>query len=226
MAVTVLKNSVHLNKASHLYFTPWVFDSTNDIWKPGTTTYDIVEILADTIAIEQGDPTTETIDWEFGDTPLMSTSTKGERTVTAACIDISNDILHNVFGWSVDANDIMAYESASAESYATYVVTFHSASAPMVVLPKVSLNSKLTIGTLKTSTGQAELTGTAMSAYISYTDGASTPHNATGTTEIAVIKPEAGGTIDIFNAAPASGQTAVTIGTIAVNAASGEFYLT
>ncbi|WP_289458201.1 hypothetical protein, partial [Klebsiella pneumoniae] len=59
-----------------------------------------VEILADSISIEQGDPTTETVDWEFGDTPLMSSSTKGERTVTADCVDMSFDIMQRVFGWT------------------------------------------------------------------------------------------------------------------------------
>lgn len=214
MGVTIIKNSVFLHKASHLYYTPWVAGG------PGETTYDIVEILADTVSIEQGDPTTETVDWEFGDSPLMSSSTKGERTVTAACIDMSFDIMKNVFGWSVDANNIMASEGATGESYATMVLTFHGP-APMIVLPKVSMNAKTTIGTLKTSTGQAELTGTAMSAYITYEDNASTSHTAAASTEIAFISPVTGGEISVANA---YGFTPVLIGTIALGTTG--FYLT
>ena len=216
MSVTIIKNSVFLHKASHLYYTPW--DGTS----PGTTTYDIVEILADTVSIEQGDPTTETVDWEFGDSPLMSSSTKGERTVTAACIDMSFDIMKNVFGWNVDANNIMASEGATGDSYATMVLTFYGATAPMVVLPKVSMNAKTTIGTLKTSTGQAELTGTAVSAYIKYEDNASTSHTAAAVTEIAFINPVAGGEISVGNG---YGYSPVIIGTIAAGS-NNSFELT
>jgi hypothetical protein len=217
MAVNVIKNSVFLNKASHLYYTPWIFDSTNNIWKPGSTTHDIVEILADTIAIEQGDPTTETVDWEFGDTPLMSSSTKGERTVTAACVDMSFDIMQHVFGWkrqtATGGGDLMVSEQASKESYATMVITFHAAAAPFIVLPKVSMNAKTTIGTLKTSTGQAELSGTAMQGYIEY-------DTASDTTEFAFVKPIDGKTIEVANS---SSDTPVVIGTIEQDENSGEF---
>lgn len=225
MAVSQIKNSVFLHKASHLYYTPWEYDTTNNIWKPGANTYDIVEILADTIAIEQGDPTTDNIDWEFGDTPLLSSSTKGERTVTAACIDMSFDIMKNVFGWTVDASSIMASEAATGESYATICVMFHSTAAPIVVMPKVSMNAKTTIGTLKTSTGQAELSGTAMSAYISYTDNAAgTAHTANATTEFAFVKPVDGGTISICNTTPSGSITAVAIADIDTET-NGEFKL-
>ena len=205
MSVSIIKNSVFMHKASHLYYTPWEY--TNSVWAPGSTTYDIVEILADTVSIEQGDPTTETVDWEFGDTPLMSSSTKGERTVTAACIDMSFDIMKNVFGWTVDTGSIMASEGASGESYATMVLTFHSTAAPMVVLPKVSMNAKTTIGTLKTSTGQAELTGTAMSAYIEY-------DTASASTEIAFIKPIVGVDITIANSESVASTSGIAIGTV------------
>ena len=212
MAVTQIKKDVFLHKASHLYYTPWVYTaavgSTPGFWAPGTATYDIVDILADTISIEQGDPTTETIDWEFGDTPLLSSSTKGERSVTADCIDMSFDIMKNVFKWTVDANNVMASEGASGENYATMVVAFHSQAAHMIVLPKVSMNAKTTIGTLKTSTGSAQLAGTAMSAYISASDGTNT---ATGTTEFAFVKPTDGGSISVANS---SGDTPVKIGDI------------
>ncbi len=197
MAVTVsqLKKDVFLHKASHLYYTPWVTDTT-DGWKPGTDTYDIVDILADTIAIEQGDPTTETVDWEFGDSPLMSTSTKGERTIAASCIDMSFDIMEHVFGWmratygTGTTQDVMVYEpTGQGDSFATIVVTFHGATAPIIVLPKVSMSSKTTIGTLKTSTGSADLAGTAQSGYLSYGGGQTVSTAKTATTEMAILVP-------------------------------------
>lgn len=219
MAVTVsqLKKDVFLHKASHLYYTPWVSDVT-DGWKPGPNTYDIVDILADTISIEQGDPTTETVDWEFGDSPLMSTSTKGERTFAASCIDLSFDIMEKVFGWtratygSGTLSDAMVSEPTGvSDSYATIIITFHGATAPIIVLPKVSMSSKTTIGTLKTSTGQADLAGTAQAGFISYGGGQTITTAKTATTEMAILQPVDGETI---KCAISSSATAKDIGEI------------
>ena len=224
MAVTQLKGSVFVHKASHLYYTPWVY--SNSVWKPGTSTYDIVEILADSISIEQGDPTTETVDWEFGDTPLMSSSTKGERTITADCVDMSFDIMQRVFGWTreIDTSgttpvDVMVSEAASAESYATIVITFHPISAPIIVLPKVSMSAKTTLGTFKTSTGSAQISGTATQGYIDYS-------NKNAETEIAYLNPIASQAISCANSATdaATAANLVAVGTVTA-ASNGEFYL-
>ena len=224
MAVTQLKGSVFVHKASHLYYTPWVYSS--GVWKPGTSTYDIVEILGDSISIEQGDPTTETVDWEFGDTPLMSSSTKGERTITADCVDMSFDIMQRVFGWTreIDTSgttpvDVMVSEAASAESYATIVITFHPISAPIIVLPKVSMSAKTTLGTFKTSTGSAQISGTATQGYIDYS-------NKNATTEIAYLNPIASQAISCANSATdaATAANLVAVGTVTA-ASNGEFYL-
>jgi len=222
MAVTQLKGSVFVHKASHLYYTPWVF-ATN-VWKPGASTYDIVEILADSISIEQGDPETETVDWEFGDTPLMSSTTKGERTVTADCIDMSFDIMEKVFNWTrltsgSPAADVMIAEGASGEQYATMVITFHSTAAPIIVLPKVSMSAKTTLGTFKTSTGSAQIAGTALQGYIDY-------GNVNAETEIAYLKPSATQAISIANSATdaATAANLVSIGTVTA-ASNGEWYL-
>jgi len=230
MSVQILKSDVFLHKASHLYFTPWV--KNGSVLEPGTTTYDIVDILADTIAIEQGDPETETIDWEFGDSPLMSTSTKGERTVAASCIDLSVDILNFVFDWERktytsgnDTLDAMVFEKdGTTELYATIVVTFHGDKAPVIVLPKVSMNSKTTIGTLKTSTAQADLSGVAQAAYIEYGNSSSGPLATPvyGTTEMAVLLPISG---EKISCALSSAQSDVTIGTINLAASTNEVSL-
>ena len=232
MSVIQLKGDVFLHKASHLYFTPWEVDASTNVLQPGTNTYDIVDILADTIAIEQGDPTTENVDWEFGDSPLMSTVTKGERTVAASCIDISDDILEFVYGWerktysttSGTATAMVAEPTGMSDMYATLVVTFHGSSgaaAPIIVLPKIALGSKLVIGTLKTSTAQADLSGTAQAAYLEYGGGTTLSTALTATTEIAKITPIAG---EDIACALASSNTPVSIGTITIT--NGEVSLT
>ena len=174
MAVTItqLKNSKFLHKASHLYVTPWVTitpQSGDPYMQPGTVTYDVVQVLADTVSIEQADPDTETRDWEFGDTPLMSTVTMGDTTFAATCIDLSSGVLHNVFGWSTAVTDIVAAPDTYTDMYATICITFEDVNSPIIVLPKVLMSSKATIASLKTSTAEAALSGTCMSAYVGYT---------------------------------------------------------
>lgn len=171
MAVTItqLKNSKFLHKASHLYVTPWVTitpQSGDPYMQPGTNTYDVVQVLADTVSIEQADPDTETRDWEFGDTPLMSTVTMGDTTFAATCIDLSTGVLHNVFGWSTAVTDIVAAPDSYQDMYATITITFEDKNSPIIVLPKVLMSSKATIASLKTSTAEAALSGTCMSAYV------------------------------------------------------------
>lgn len=208
-------NKLVLNKASHLYYNRWT--NTGGAWSPGTTTCDIVEILADTIAIEQGDPTEETIDWEFGDTPLMKTYTKGERTIAASCINLDFEFLQDVFGWTIHTdgsnNQLMVAEKASEEDYATIVVMFHGASAPIIVMPKVAMSSKTTISTLKTSTGTADLAGTAMTGYVSYS-------TANDTSEFFILKPVNNTAIEV---AEKSTDTAVAIGKVSL--VNGEYEL-
>ena len=210
-----------LNKASHLYYNRWA--STNGQWAPGDTTCDIVDILADTIAIEQGDPEEETIDWEFGDTPLMKTYTKGERTVAAQCINLDFEFLRDVFGWTVHSTtgatptQMMVAETASEEDYATIVVMFHGANAPIIVMPKVAMSSKTTIGTLKTQTATADLAGTALTGYVSYTDSTNT---ANDTSEFFILKPMEGGEIKV---AENSTLTTVSIGELIQPVTGGDW---
>lgn len=181
MAVTItqLKNSKFLHKASHLYVTPWEKVSpgggADDYYQPGNVTYDVVQVLADTVSIEQADPDTETRDWEFGDTPLMSTVTMGDTTFAATCIDMSSGVLQHVFGWKTSTTNVVASPDSYQDMYATITITFEESTAPLIVLPKVLMSSKATIASLKTSTAEAALSGTCMSAYIGLTNGTTAP---------------------------------------------------
>lgn len=177
VTVTQLKGSKFLHKASHLYITPWVEPSSGN-WQLGTDTWDVVQVLADSVSIEQADPDTESRDWEFGDTPLMSSVTMGDISFAATCIDLSSDVLQKVFGWNVVAGssttpDIVYSPDTYSDVYATIAITFEDSNSPIIVLPKVLMSSKATVASLKTSTAEAALSGTCMSAYIGY--GTSSP---------------------------------------------------
>lgn len=178
LSVTQIKKDLFLHKAAHLYITPWVNNA--GVLMPGENTWDVADIVADTTSIEQADPETQTKDWEFGDTPLMSSSTSGEITFAATCIDMSLAIMDKIFQWDTDAETMPSSGTSTTtyaaapntykDTYATIVVTFEDQNAPCVLLPKVLLSSKATVGTLRTDTGAAELSGKAMAAYFKYGD--------------------------------------------------------
>lgn len=171
MAITRLSSGqVILTNASHLYMTPYVGADT-----VGGTTYDVVSIVGDTISIEQDDPDTNEIAWEFGDTPLMQSITLGNVNFAATCIDMQSTILEKLFGWTKNANGVFA-PVAYTDLYCAILITFHDSNLPYVILPKVKISSKAVIQSLKTGTAEAQLSGTAYAAYVSGSaSGVSTP---------------------------------------------------
>ena len=188
MAITRLSSGqVILTNASHLYMTPYVGADT-----VGGTTYDVVSIVGDTISIEQDDPDTNEIAWEFGDTPLMQSITLGNVNFAATCIDMQSTILEKLFGWTKNANGVFA-PVAYADLYCAILITFHDSNLPYVILPKVKISSKAVIQSLKTGTAEAQLSGTAYAAYVSGSaSGVSTPvHTVTqfGTTTPSALLP-------------------------------------
>lgn len=188
MAITRLSSGqVILTNASHLYMTPYVGADT-----VGGTTYDVVSIVGDTISIEQDDPDTNEIAWEFGDTPLMQSITLGNVNFAATCIDMQSTILEKLFGWTKNANGVFA-PTAYTDLYCAILITFHDANLPMVIMPKVKISSKAVIQSLKTGTAEAQLSGTAYAAHVSGSaDGVSTPiHTVTqfGTTAPSALLP-------------------------------------
>ena len=162
MGITRLTNGrVILTNASHLLMTPYSSEST-----VGDTTYDVVSIVGDTISIEQDDPDTNEIAWEFGDTPLMQSITLGNVNFAATCIDMQKDVLTKLFGWQ--SMDFGAFAPvAYTDLYCAIAITFHDGTLPIVVLPKVKISSKAVIQSLKTGTAEAQLSGTAYAASVS-----------------------------------------------------------
>lgn len=155
MAVTKLDSGrLVFSNAAYLHVTPYV--SEDEI---GTTTYDIVNIVADSLSFTPDDNTVNSKEWEFGDTPLFENITLGKTQFAATCIDFQNDVMKVLFGWQ-DLGGALAAPSSYKDLYAVVEVGFKNEST-VVVVPKLKLNSKAVISTLKTGTGEGQLAGTA-----------------------------------------------------------------
>lgn len=158
MAVTKLDSGrIVLSNAAYLHVTPYTNEDTI-----GATTYDIVNIVGDSLSFTPDDNTINAKEWEFGDTPLFENITLGKIQFAATCIDFQNDVLKAMFGWKEVGGALVAPNSYK-DLYAVIEIGFKNEDVKLVV-PKLKLNSKAVISTLKTGTGEGLLAGTAYNA--------------------------------------------------------------
>ena len=143
-----------------ILFTPWTDDKTL-----GATTYDLVNIVGDTTSVEQADNTVNEVPHEFSSTPLYENVTLGAKTFSCECIDFQNDVLKNLMGWAVEAAGDAFAPIAYKDLYCKVELQFNS-TADVVCLPKVKLNSKAVLSTMKTDASRGTITGTCYAAYV------------------------------------------------------------
>jgi hypothetical protein len=151
----------------YIYMTPWQFTEGEDgsiVESLGDTTYDIVDVVADTTTVEQAENDINALDHEFSGTPLFENINLGEKTFSCESIDLQNEILGAMFGWIVDGDAVYA-PTAYKDLYVAIEMGFNSTD-DIVVLPKVKLNSRAVIASMKTDASRANINGTCYEAYI------------------------------------------------------------
>lgn len=126
---------------------------------------DVIEldsVIADTVELTQEDPETNTIECETSDSPIYETTVLGKYTITMDSADISSTFLENILRFTKVGNGYAAPSS--------YVETFAKIEVQMLnmslVLPKVSMASKLDASSLKTDVMKGTISGTAYDAKI------------------------------------------------------------
>lgn len=149
-----------LANAEYVHVTPYVDEDTL-----GTQTYDIVDIVGDTLSFTPDDNTINAKEGEFKDDPLFENVILGKYQFAATCIDFQNTVMTAIYGWEEDVDGNVYAPAGYKDKYALIEVGFRNEDR-IVVAPKVKLNSKATIGTLKTGTGEGMIAGTAYSANI------------------------------------------------------------
>ena len=161
MAATVLDSGrrVFTNLKSIL-FTPYTSESAI-----GNATYDLVNIVGDTTSVEQADNDVQTIEHEFSSSPLYESVTLGDKTFTCECIDFQNNVLENLFGWATETEGDAFAPVAYKDLYCKVEMQFNS-TEDIVVLPKVRMNSKAVLSSLKTDASRGTISGTCYPAYV------------------------------------------------------------
>ena len=161
MATTVLDagRRVFAN-LKYLYFTPWTNESTI-----GTTTYDLVNIVGDTTSVEQAENDVNELPHEFSSENLYENVTLGKKTFTTECIDFQNDVLKQLFGWEVGEGGDAFAPITYKDLYCKIEMGFNSTD-DVIVLPKVKLNSRAVIASMKTDASRGNISGSCYSAYV------------------------------------------------------------
>jgi hypothetical protein len=146
----------------YMYITPW--EKTEDgKLTLSSTTYEIVNIVGDTTSLEQEDNDVQEVEHEFSSTPLYEAVTLGKKTFSAECADYQEEVLVNLFGWKKIGDAVVAPASYK-EFFAAIELGFNSTDE-VVVLPKVRMDSKVTLASMKTDISRATISGTTYQAY-------------------------------------------------------------
>ena len=152
-----------LANAEYVHITPWTNEDTI-----GTDTIDVTNIVGDTLSFTPDDNTVNAKESEFKDDPLFENIVLGKYQFAATCIDFQNTVMEKIFGWKKDTKGVYA-PTGYKDLYATIEVGFRNEDV-VVVAPKIKMNSKATIGSLKTGTAEGQLAGTAYAAKVNNND--------------------------------------------------------
>lgn len=155
-------------------FTPWEGDALST-----ETVFDVTEIVGDTTSVEQEDSDRNEIPHEFRAEPLYETVDFGNKTFTTECIDMNNDVLSLLFGWDTDDAGNAFAPVNYTDKYCKIELAFNSTD-DIIVLPKVRLDSRLTLASMKTDVSRGTIAGTCYSAYVK-------AGNKTKLTDMAVV---------------------------------------
>ena len=143
-----------------LIFTPWTDENTL-----GDTSYDLVNIVGDTTSVEQADNNVNALDHEFSSEPLYENVQLGDKTFTTECIDFQNDVLKQLMGWEA-AEDGTAFAPIQYKDLYCKIEMQFNSTEDIVVLPKVKMNSKSILSSMKTDASRNTLSGTCYSAFV------------------------------------------------------------
>lgn len=178
MAVSLSTRRVFSNLKS-MKFTPWTDESTL-----GVDVYDITNIVGDTTSVEQDDPEVNEIASEFTDAPLYENTTLGNKNFTCECIDMQNEVLKGLFGWEADTEGNVYAPAAYKPLYCKVELAFNTTD-DIIVLPKVKMNSKATLASMRTDVSRGTISGTCYTAKVKGSSSG-TPK----TTDMAIIAKE------------------------------------
>lgn len=144
-----------------MFVTPYAYDANMNL-NLGENTYDIHDIVGDTISLTQDDPEKTEIPWEFGDDPLDTNVKAGAKNFTCQCLDFQDAVLQSMFGCK-KVGTATVWPTGYEDLYVYIRVVFQNFD---LVMPYVKMDAKTTLENMRTDIARGELSGTLMSKEI------------------------------------------------------------
>lgn len=149
------------------YIVATLFDGTEtDESAPNGDSYILEDVIEDTTSISQDDNDTTDVECETSDSPIISIVKLGKWQFAAEIGDTQKDLLAALCGFTDDATGKKTlapstYKAKYAKIDIVRVQPNGKNAMEACVLPKVQLNSKLTIESLNSNLARIALAGTA-----------------------------------------------------------------
>ena len=135
-------------------------DESGDTLGDKSLTFDT--LLADSVSVQQDDNTVNSRDSETKDEPALENTVLGSYQIAATSLDVQDKILKAMIGWTIGTTDTtVAYAPTAYKPLYCMIIFAFNSTNKCFVAPKVKLNSKVVIASLKTSSGQIDIAGTA-----------------------------------------------------------------
>lgn len=145
-----------------IVFIPWAKNSSTGVWEQGATGFSLDAVVGDSTSLTQEDPSTTTIDRETSDEPLYEVTTNGNYSFSCENASWDPDIIENCLGFEMNEAKTEAYAPAAyVTRWATVELQFENGGS--YVIPKLKLNSKSNLDSLKTNIARMTISGTAYS---------------------------------------------------------------
>ena len=164
------------SNAAYVHITPWQNEDTI-----GAETFDIIDIVGDTLSFTHDDNTVNSKEAEFKDDPLFENITLGKYQFAGTCIDFQNVVMKAIYGWETDTEGNAYAPVGYTDKFATIEIGFRNEDV-IVVAPKVKMNSKATFANFKTGSSEGAMAGTA------YSDTIKAGTNTAKETSLAMLK--------------------------------------
>lgn len=124
----------------------------------GEVTYDIHDIVGDTLSITQDDAERTEVPWEFGDDALDENVKAGKKKFACQCLDFQNDIMKAMFGCET-VNGATVFPAEYKDLYVMIRIAFEDVD---LVMPYVKMDAKATLENMRSDIARGELSGTLM----------------------------------------------------------------
>ena len=93
--VTTGTGRVVYSNAAYVHVTPW---ENEDGFGSSAVTYDIIDIVGDSLSFTPDDNTVNSKESEFKDDPLFENITLGKYQMGGTCIDFQNTVMKALYG--------------------------------------------------------------------------------------------------------------------------------